>query len=245
MKNIILLGLILLLSIFPALADPDIANIIKSLPHKTTGEKNVINENLESIVIIHHDPSDSYGTGVIIDDRGYILTCKHIVNHDMDWEDIRVNLYPDEDKSYNISFIWSLDLLDISILKIDVDRKLRPIKMGQSHKTVVGERVYLISNPVYHAWQVTDGIISDLRYSEIGFRMDFIIASTPIQHGSSGGALLNEQGEMIGIIFSGVMTWTFTRTSIFGSINYFMAIDTIRPFAWEIILAHIWLSNRK
>ena len=83
---------------------------------------------------------------------------------------------------------------DIALLKIDTKKNLKTVKLGNSSKIKVGEKVLAIGNPFGFSGTLTQGIISRIDYAKNRIQTD-----AAINPGSSGGPLLNEKGEIIGI----------------------------------------------
>jgi serine protease Do len=138
------------------------------------------------------------GTGVIIDERGYILTNFHVVDG---VSRIQVSL---DDKSMTIGRLIAHDSkTDLAIIKIDTDRDLSVIRIGTSSDLMEGETVIALGNAFGYKQSLTSGIISSLhRIVEVSDNQtyyDLIQTDAPINPGNSGGPLLNIDGEMIGI----------------------------------------------
>jgi serine protease Do len=138
------------------------------------------------------------GTGVVIDERGYILTNHHVVDG---VKKIEVTL---ADKQEYIGTRISHDpKTDLAIIKINVPRKLPVIKTGTSNDLMPGESVVAVGNAYGYEHTVTRGIISALhrtvRVSDSQDYKDLIQTDASINPGNSGGPLLNIDGEMIGI----------------------------------------------
>ena len=145
-----------------------------------------------SIVVIDADVEDgvSSGTGCIIDSRGIILTSRHVVENA---NKIEVTLNSGKKcKGKLIAVIGEKS--DLALLKIDTDTKLPVIKMGDSTKIKVGQKVLAIGNPFGFNRTLTTGIISRIDYERNKIQTD-----AAINPGSSGGPLLNTAGEVIGI----------------------------------------------
>ena len=132
----------------------------------------------------------SCGTGCIIDKNGTILTSAHILE---DGKEIIVTMSNGED--YKAKIIKKLgEKKDIALLKISVPYELKTVKLGDSEKIKVGEQVIAIGNPFGFSGTLTCGVISRIDYSKNRIQTD-----AAINPGSSGGPLLNEKGEIIGI----------------------------------------------
>ncbi len=138
------------------------------------------------------------GTGVVIDERGYIITNFHVVDG---VKKIEVTL---SDESTTTAQLVSTDPVnDLAIVKIDVQRKLPVITIGTSNDLMVGETVIALGNAYGYEHTATDGIVSaihrSVQVSDTQSYDDLIQTDASINPGNSGGPLLNIDGEMIGI----------------------------------------------
>ncbi len=138
------------------------------------------------------------GTGVVIDERGYILTNHHVVDG---VRKIEVTL---ADKSTYIAQLVSSDpVTDLAVIRINVSRKLPPITTGTSEDLMIGEPVIAMGNAFGYEHTVTRGIISALhrsvQVSDAQSYEDLIQTDASINPGNSGGPLMNIDGEMIGL----------------------------------------------
>lgn len=137
------------------------------------------------------------GSGVIISQDGYIITCAHVVSGA---SNITVQLY--DDTEYTATIVGEDSTSDIAILKIDADG-LTPAVIGDSSALAVGETSIAVGNPLGTLSNtVTNGIISALdRQVEVeGNDMNLIQTSASISPGNSGGGLFNASGELIGVV---------------------------------------------
>jgi serine protease Do len=138
------------------------------------------------------------GTGVVIDERGYIITNHHVVDG---VREIKVNLA--DGKSYLARLVAHDPQTDLAIIKIPVRQKMPLIKVGTSRDLMVGEEVIAVGNAYGYEHTVTRGIISALhrtvQVTDSQQYFDLIQADASINPGNSGGPLLNIDGEMIGI----------------------------------------------
>lgn len=139
---------------------------------------------------------DSFGSGVIINaDHGYILTNAHLVK---DTQIIMVTL---SDSRRLRAKVIGFDIpSDIAIIQINT-KYLTAIPLGDSDKLKVGDFVAAIGNPFGLQQTVTSGVVSGLERANLGIEgyESFIQTDAPINPGNSGGALVNMQGELIGI----------------------------------------------
>ncbi|MEA1950423.1 MAG: trypsin-like peptidase domain-containing protein [Planctomycetota bacterium] len=139
------------------------------------------------------------GTGVVLDPRGYIITNHHVVDG---VREIQVTL--DAGERYVAQLIARDPETDLAIIKIDCPRKLKVVNLGSSDDLMTGEPVIAVGNAFGYEHTVTRGIISSLhravQVSDAQYYSDLIQTDASINPGNSGGALLNIDGEMIGIV---------------------------------------------
>jgi serine protease Do len=138
------------------------------------------------------------GTGVVIDERGYIITNFHVVDG---VKKIEVTL---ADGSTCIAQLVSTDPVnDLAVVKVDLPQKLPVVTIGTSNDLMVGESVIAVGNAFGYENTVTRGIISaihrSVQVSDTQSYDDLIQTDASINPGNSGGPLLNIDGEMIGI----------------------------------------------
>jgi len=135
------------------------------------------------------------GSGVIISEDGYIVTNNHVVK---DASDIEITL--NNKKTYKAKLIGTDSKMDIALLKIDADQKLPYTAFADSDNVKVGEWVLAIGNPYNLNSTVTAGIVSaKARNLDSTGIQSFIQTDAAVNPGNSGGALVNTNGELIGI----------------------------------------------
>ncbi len=147
------------------------------------------NTNVQSIVYI--ETQDASGSGVIVKEDGTLVTCFHVIANA---DNIKVKLKDGSMYSVN-GFRYINPLSDVAILTLDTNRKFRPITINPINNFSIGERIYTISNPQGLEFVFSDGMINQST-------KDYIQFSAPISGGSSGGALLNKKGNLLGIVTS-------------------------------------------
>ena len=135
------------------------------------------------------------GSGVIVSPDGYVLTNNHVVEAA---DDIEVTLT--DGRKSKAQVIGTDPETDLAILKISLD-KLPVIVVGNSEAAEVGDQVLAIGNPFGVGQTVTSGIISALGRSELGINTfeNFIQTDAAINPGNSGGALVDVNGNLVGI----------------------------------------------
>jgi S1-C subfamily serine protease len=140
----------------------------------------------------------SLGSGVVIDERGYIVTNEHVVT---DAVKITVTLYNGEEREATlVSHDWPFT--DLAVLKI-AQGGLTPLPLGDSDALVPGQRVIAVGNPLHDfRSSVTVGVASGMgrRWQRDGiFMEDLIQTDAAVNPGNSGGALINVLGQMVGM----------------------------------------------
>ena len=141
-------------------------------------------------------PRVSSGSGVILSADGYIVTNNHVVNG-ADQLDVKLN----DNREFKARIIGTDPTTDLALIKIEADN-LPAITVGNSDNLKVGEWVLAVGNPFNLTSTVTAGIVSakarNLGAGGTGIG-SFIQTDAAINPGNSGGALVNSQGELVGI----------------------------------------------
>ncbi|MCL2892761.1 serine endoprotease DegQ [Brenneria tiliae] len=142
-------------------------------------------------------PFEGLGSGVIIDAaKGYVLTNNHVINNA---DKIRVQL--NDGREYEAKLIGRDEQSDIALLQLTDAKNLVEIKMADSDQLRVGDFAVAVGNPFGLGQTATSGIISALGRSGLNLEglENFIQTDASINRGNSGGALVNLNGELIGI----------------------------------------------
>jgi Do/DeqQ family serine protease len=140
-------------------------------------------------------PQVGLGSGVIVSASGYILTNNHVVESA---DEIEVVL--NDGRQAKAKIIGTDPDSDLALLKIELDR-LPVIVLGNSDSLQVGDQVLAIGNPFGVGQTVTGGIVSALGRNQLGINTfeNFIQTDAAINPGNSGGALVDTQGNLLGI----------------------------------------------
>ncbi len=174
-------------------------------------------------------PSKGAGSGSIIEEHGYILTNYHVVE---DATEITVTL--SNGHKYSAKLIGVDPENDLAIIKIKPKERLRALKLGDSSKLQVGQKVFAIGNPFGLNSTLTTGIISALGRpltTESGRVIENVIQTdAPINPGNSGGPLINTDGEMIGI-----NTAIFTPSGGSVGIGFAIPVNTAKELIPDLI----------
>lgn len=177
------------------------------------------------------------GSGIILSDDGYIVTNAHVIKGA---EMVKVVLYNEEE--YEAKVIGSDEQTDIAVLKIEAEN-LVEAQFGDSSQIEIGEDVYALGNPGGLELQssFTDGMISGLNRvittSDSVYSMTVIQTSAAINPGNSGGALVNEYGQVIGIVSAKIAATDYE------GIGFAIPTETAKPIIEEII-ANGYVSGR-
>ena len=177
-----------------------------------------------------------YGSGVYIDDRGYIVTNNHVV---ADAES--VNIVWLDGTTMEAEIVGTDSATDLAVLKFEGSVDAQPVPLGDSDALRVGELAIAIGNPgsgdtvLYGT--VTSGIISGLDREGIEARdsytenMGVIQTTAQINSGNSGGALLNGNGELIGIP---TLKASFSSDSVIEGTGFAIPINDAKPIIDEL-----------
>ncbi len=135
------------------------------------------------------------GSGVIVSPDGYVLTNNHVVDGA---DEIEVIL--NDSRRTQAKVVGTDPDTDLAILKIELD-KLPAVTLGNSDALMVGDSVLAIGNPFGVGQTVTSGIVSALGRNQLGINTfeNFIQTDAAINPGNSGGALVDSQGNLMGI----------------------------------------------
>lgn len=142
-------------------------------------------------------PFEGLGSGVIIDAaKGYVLTNNHVINQAQ-----KISIQLNDGREFDAKLIGSDDQSDIALLQIQNPSKLTQITIADSDKLRVGDFAVAVGNPFGLGQTATSGIISALGRSGLNLEglENFIQTDASINRGNSGGALINLNGELIGI----------------------------------------------
>lgn len=172
--------------------------------------------------------ASSLGSGVIVSDKGYIVTNNHVVESA---DEIEVALA--DGRTAEAKIIGTDPDTDLAVIRIDLE-KLPVIAFGDADKAQTGDVVLAIGNPFGVGQTVTMGIISALGRSELGINTfeNFIQTDAAINPGNSGGALVDAGGNLLGI-----NTAIYSKTGGSLGIGFAIPAATVRQVMEEIIRA--------
>lgn len=174
-------------------------------------------------------PSKSTGSGVIISDRGYIITNNHVIKGAT-----KVQVTLSDNRSYTAEVMGTDPSTDLAVLKIDGDR-LPVINLADSDQARVGEWVLAIGNPFELTSTVTAGIISakgrDISILNGQYSIEsFIQTDAAVNPGNSGGALVNAKGQLIGI-----NTAIYAPSGTYAGYSFAVPINLVKKVMQDLI----------
>ncbi|MBF0618644.1 MAG: trypsin-like peptidase domain-containing protein [Candidatus Omnitrophica bacterium] len=168
---------------------------------------------------------ENVGAGIIVDDRGYVLTNSHVT---LEATDIVVTVFGNPSRDLKADIVAQEPNLDLSLLKLRADGPFPEAKLGDSSFTQIGDYVIAVGSPFGIEQTVTSGIISGIRKSLMieGVRYQNLFQTdTPINRGSSGGPLVNLDGEVVG-----VNTAIYAPTGVFSGTGFTIPINDCKDF---------------
>ena len=163
---------------------------LKDIKVKSKDFTAIINDVLQSVVSV--GTNKGLGSGVVIDDRGFIVTNFHVVDGA---KIIRILTY-DEDV-YDVNLIGFDSEADVAVLKVDAS--LPSLRFGDSDDVKVGERVIALGNPAGLSFTVTEGIVSAVHRTGPSGLDVYLQTDVPINPGNSGGPLVTIDSRIVGI----------------------------------------------
>ena len=172
------------------------------------------------------------GSGFVIDKAGHIVTNYHVVEGAR-----RVEVSFSNNDSVRATVVGADPSTDIAVLRVDLGaRALTPLLLGDSDSVRVGDSVVAIGNPFGLARTVTSGIVSALQrpiQAPNGYTIDHVIQTdAALNHGNSGGPLLNAAGEVVGVN-SQIQTGIGSDGNV--GIGFAVPINTVKSIASQLV----------
>lgn len=172
------------------------------------------------------EPQGGLGSGVIVSPQGYILTNNHVVE-----EADEIEVFFNDGRKATAKVIGTDPDSDLAVLKVEVD-KLPTIVLGNSDALQVGDQVLAIGNPFGVGQTVTSGIVSALGRNQLGINTfeNFIQTDAAINPGNSGGALVDTNGNLLGI-----NTAIYSRSGGSMGIGFAIPVATAKQVLEDIV----------
>ncbi|NQU85309.1 MAG: Do family serine endopeptidase [Mariniphaga sp.] len=163
-----------------------------------------------------------YGSGVILSDDGFIVTNNHVIENAQ-----KIMVVLNDKREYEAELIGTDPTTDVALLKID-SNDLPFLKYGESNELKLGEWVLAVGNPFNLTSTVTAGIVS-ARARNLGINNDnlsieaFIQTDAAVNPGNSGGALVNQNGKLVGI-----NTAIASRTGTYSGYSFAVPVSIVK-----------------
>ncbi|MGN6796661.1 MAG: S1C family serine protease [Gaiellaceae bacterium] len=177
--------------------------------------------------------TQSLGSGFVIDRAGHIVTNYHVIQGA---SKVQVSFSAQDQLAATV--VGKDPSTDVAVLKVDAHaRALTPLALGNSDNVTVGDPVYAIGNPFGLTRTLTTGVISAVQrqiFAPNGLPVEHAIQTdAAINHGNSGGPLIDSEGRVIGVT-SQIQTGSSTNQGNVG-IGFAIPINTVRDVAGQII----------
>ena len=198
-------------------------------------------ESVVQVNVLRSESDGGMGSGFVYSDEGYIITNQHVVR---DAQKVTVTFLDGE--AYIGDVVGRDRDLDIAVVKVNPSNTyIQPIKIGDSSKLKVGEKIAAIGNPFGLSGSMTSGIVSQigrLLPQESGYSIpDVIQTDAAINPGNSGGPLINMKGEVVGI-----NTAIQSATGEFSGIGFAVPSNTVKKVVPILIekgeFTHPWMG---
>ena len=198
-------------------------------------------ESVVQVNVLRGESDGGMGSGFVYSDDGYIITNQHVVR---DAQKVTITFLDGE--AYIGDVVGRDRDLDIAVVKVDPSNTyIQPIKIGDSSKLKVGEKIAAIGNPFGLSGSMTSGIVSQigrLLPQESGYSIpDVIQTDAAINPGNSGGPLINMKGEVVGI-----NTAIQSATGEFSGIGFAVPSNTVKKVVPILIekgeFSHPWMG---
>ena len=197
--------------------------------------------SIVQVSVVRGESDGGMGSGFVYSDEGYVITNQHVVQ---DAERVMITFLDGE--AYIGNVIGTDRDLDIAVVKVEpTNTYLQPIKIGDSSKLKVGEKIAAIGNPFGLSGSMTSGIVSQMgRFlpQETGYSIPYVIQTdAAINPGNSGGPLINMKGEVVGI-----NTAIQSATGEFSGIGFAVPANTVKKVVPVLIqdgeFKHPWMG---
>ncbi len=171
------------------------------------------------------------GTGFVISEDGYIITCYHVVEYAID-NGYQVSVLLHDESEYPAELVGYDEDGDLAVLKINVTG-MNPVTVGSSQELMVGQTIYAVGNPLGElTYTMTDGIVSALNReisTEVSASLYVFQINAAVNSGNSGGPVYDSRGMVVGIVDA-----KYAESGVEG-LSFALPIDSAYKAAREII----------
>jgi len=140
------------------------------------------------------------GSGFVIDSRGFIITNQHVIDGG---QEFRLRLYGDKPDSWRAAtVVWADENVDLAVLRVQADKPLPELELGPSSDLAVGEPAIVIGSPFGDEFSLSAGVVSKIQVPKPEDTSGIYLIQTDaaVNHGNSGGAMLNANCEAVGVV---------------------------------------------
>lgn len=140
------------------------------------------------------------GSGFVIDSRGFIITNQHVIDGA---KQVRLRLYGDKDDGWRAAtIVWADENVDLAVLRVSAPKPLPELELGPSSDLSVGEPAIVIGSPFGDEFSLSAGVVSKIQVPkpEDSSGIYLIQTDAAVNHGNSGGAMLNANCEAVGVV---------------------------------------------
>lgn len=175
----------------------------------------------------------SCASGFVVSSNGFVVTNAHAVldEHGNVFRRIHAKTATDEYEAMPVAIgqpaTGKNDAIDIALLYVKGLANTRPATLGDSDTCENGQKVYLIGNSLGDGICITSGIVSDKHRAMEGLSYPYVMTDAAANHGNSGGPLLNERGEVIGVLVSGIESAE--------GMNFTIPINVVKSFLGYVL----------
>ena len=187
-------------------------------------------KSIVGIVVYNASGNGAQASGIVYNDKGYIVTNDHIYS---ETPNAKFKIYTNDGKEYSAKFVAGDKVSDLAVLKMESE-KLSPAEFGNSDELYLGENVVAIGRPndAKDKTSITSGIVSALNRrvsNSSSYSSKLIQTDAAINPGSSGGALVNMYGQVVGITSSKLAAVDYE------GIGYAIPTTTVKRIVDELI----------
>ncbi len=209
----------------------------------------MVKPSLVKVIQVGRQGMDGLGSGFVLRADGLIATNRHVIG-----DARRIKVETSDGKVEEVTEVFASDVhLDLAILRIG-RKDLKPLPLGDSDKLRQGDRIVAMGNPEGLAYSVVEGVISEPKRDVEGLPM--IQVAVPIEHGNSGGPLLDRQGRVLGLL-----TLKSARTDNLGfampvnelkkliekpnpvPMSRWLTIGVLNPRVWKPVMGAQWSQH--
>jgi hypothetical protein len=202
-------------------------------PHAKMSPRDIVKQSTPAIVRIEagDDSHPRVGTGFVVDQNGLVATNLHVI-----YGESIIHVKMHDGSVPPVIAIAGIDKNhDLALLRVKVDHPLPVLRFGDVAALAAGDQIYAIGNPIGLNESVSDGLVSQVR--ELGPDLTILQISAPISVGSSGGPLLNQFGEVVGVTSFIAVKDPSTGAAV-QNVNFAWPVTYLRPMiAKQIAMA--------